>query len=164
MLVVIKTSVRRGSVTEPQPCKLILLCSRMVSTADKEEMDTIALSWNRCKIKFKKNPAFEDGRTLCRVILLWRGSKTLLTPRFIVFAVLYIFIFHPWGQTASLGSLFLCWNFAHPSCGCTIKCISSRPFVFLRNLCLFPTRKRLIRESHPVNLELMFHLISDFAY
>lgn len=66
----------------------------MVSTADSEEMDTIALAWNRRKKEKKKN-AFEDGRALSRVIVLWRGSKTLLTPRFIVFAVLCIFIFHP---------------------------------------------------------------------
>lgn len=67
----------------------------MVSTADSEEMDTIALAWNRRKKKEKY--AFEDGRALSRVIVLWRGSKTLLTSRFIVFAVLCIFIVHPWG-------------------------------------------------------------------
>lgn len=65
----------------------------MVSTADSEEMDTIALAWNRRKKKEKY--AFEDGRALSRVIVLWRGSKTLLTSRFIVFAVLCIFIVHP---------------------------------------------------------------------
>lgn len=49
------------------------------------------------KKKKKEKYTFEDGRAVSRVIVLWRGSKTLLTSRFIVFAVLCIFIVHPWG-------------------------------------------------------------------